>query len=138
MKQIRNNMRFAKRVKRNNSPLFATPESIGNNRARRKLLQGLVLALGIGFAGMAPQMAMANGACYVDYKAKKSSGGALQLHYGVMQLSGNACSNRNAMASAVASRIGSGGWTLLRVLSKFDKSGLNQRRANAGQYFLRY
>lgn len=85
-----------------------------------------------------PQMATAQDACYVDYKAKQSGSGALQLHYGVMRLKGPACSNSGLLEKRVSKRIAVDNWILLRVLSQFEKSGLNQRRANAGQYFLRY
>ncbi len=85
-----------------------------------------------------PQMATAQNACYVDYKAKQSGSGALQLHYGVIRLKGPACSNGGLMKKRVSKRIAVDDWILLRVLSQFEKSGLDQRRANAGQYFLRY
>ena len=86
----------------------------------------------------APERAEAQGQCYVDYKAKKNAGGSLQLHYGVMQVGGKACKNPKAASRVVAARLNAGGWTLLRVLSRFDQSGLGQRQGNAGQYFLRY
>ena len=82
--------------------------------------------------------AHAQSGCYADYKAKRSSGGSLELHYGVIQLGQNACNNATRRQRAVAQRIGADGWTLLRVLSTFDQNGLSQRQGNAGQYFLRY
>lgn len=85
-----------------------------------------------------PQAAVAQNVCYVDYKAKQTGSGSLQLHYGVMQLQGPACSNTALLENSVAARIAIDNWKLLRVLSRFDESGVNQRRANAGQYFLRY
>ncbi|MBU2980406.1 hypothetical protein KO498_01150 [Lentibacter algarum] len=72
--------------------------------------------------------------CYADYKAKQDN--PLKLHYGVASVSG-ACNKKSARAS-LAPRLASKGWTLLNVLNVFDDSGLNQRKASAGQYFLRY
>lgn len=77
----------------------------------------------------------ASAACYADYKAKK--GNPLQLHYGVIQVPDNAC-NVGAAGGYIAGRIASQGWELLTVLSVFDDSGLSQRRAEAGQFFLRF
>lgn len=75
--------------------------------------------------------------CFVDYKAKQTANG-LKLHYGVMQLSGGVCGNRNAAQKAVAGRLARNGWTLLNVLSILDANGAKQRQGNAGAYFLRY
>mgnify|MGYP000391423943 CR=1 FL=1 len=72
--------------------------------------------------------------CYADYKAKRDS--PLQLHYGVMQLSG-ACS-RAAARAEMAARLEQGGWTLLNVLSVFDESGLSERKGSAGKFYLRF
>lgn len=79
-----------------------------------------------------------SGGCYVDYKAQRTAGGQLQLHYGVMQLGNRACNNASVAKRTVAQRIGADGWKLLRVVSRFDRGGLQSRRANAGKYFLRY
>lgn len=72
--------------------------------------------------------------CYADYKAKRDN--PLKLHYGVVQLQGD-CS-RAAAKGEVAGRISSGGWTLLNVLSVFGPEGLDQRKADAGPYYLRF
>ena len=85
-----------------------------------------------------PKMLMAQSHCYVDYKAKRSDGGALRLHYGVMKLSSGDCSNKSWRRSVVSQRIAVGGWSLLTVMSAFDESGLQQRRDNVGRYFLKY
>jgi hypothetical protein len=77
----------------------------------------------------------ANAACYADYKAKRDN--PLQLHYGVIKLSDQACGGINPK-QVIASRIAGEGWTLLNVLGTFDDAGLDRRRGNAGQYFLRY
>lgn len=72
--------------------------------------------------------------CYADYKAKQND--PLRLHYGVAQVQGE-CSKSNAQGE-LAPRLQSGGWVLLNVLSVFDSSGLDQRKADAGQFYLRY
>ena len=73
--------------------------------------------------------------CYADYKAKKDD--PLQLHYGVAQVSDGNCSP-GAAAGELAPRLAAAGWTLLNVLSTFGPDGLDERKASAGDYFLRY
>lgn len=92
------------------------------------LLTALVAALLVVAA------APASAACYADYKAKRD--GPLRLHYGVVQLPDASCTPQ-AAAAALASRLGDG-WQLLEVVSIFGDEGLEQRRASAGDYFLRY
>lgn len=76
-------------------------------------------------------------ACYADYKAKQD-GGTLKLHYGVAELPDAACGNAGAAAEALAPRLAGAGWTLLTILSTFGPEGLDSRRDNAGQFFLRF
>ena len=76
----------------------------------------------------------ASAACYADYKAKQD--GPLQLHYGVVQIPESACDVGSA-ANELRRRLGDG-WKLLQVISVFDDGGLQQRKASAGNYFLRY
>ncbi|MGH1354533.1 MAG: hypothetical protein ACRBBS_05590 [Thalassovita sp.] len=78
--------------------------------------------------------AVANESCFADYKAKQDN--PLRLHYGVIQLDG-AC-NASAAQSEVAARLSRDGWVLLNVLSVFGQDGLNERKASAGRYFLRF
>ena len=85
-----------------------------------------------------PQMLAAQSHCYVDYKAKRSDGGALHLHYGIMKLDSGDCSNKSRRRNVVSQRIAVGGWSLLTVMSAFDESGLKQRQDNVGRYFLKY
>ena len=73
-------------------------------------------------------------ACYADYKAKQDD--PLRLHYGVIELPAEPCTVDAAQA-ALAQRLGEG-WELLQVLGTFDADGLDQRRTDAGDYFLRY
>lgn len=72
--------------------------------------------------------------CYADYKAKQDD--PLRLHYGVIQLSG-AC-QKQAARSEIQARIASDGWKLLNVLTVFGPEGLQERKANAGPYYLRF
>ncbi len=73
--------------------------------------------------------------CYADYKAKKDD--PLRLHYGVMEISDRAC-NGGGADREVAQRLRDAGWTLLGVLSVFGRDGLEERKADAGDFFLRY
>jgi hypothetical protein len=90
-------------------------------------LSALLLTLFAGFPAAA-------GECYADYKAKRDA--PLQLHYGVMQL--NDSCTKAAARSEVATRLRRSGWTLLNVLSVFDESGLSERKASAGKFYLRF
>ncbi len=72
--------------------------------------------------------------CYADYKAKQNN--PLKLHYGVIQIRG-AC-KASAAKGEIQSRIAPAGWTLLNVMSVFGPDGLQQRKANAGPYYLRF
>ncbi|WP_164660761.1 hypothetical protein [Tropicibacter sp. Alg240-R139] len=71
--------------------------------------------------------------CYADYKAKQDS--PLRLHYGVIQVT--ACSAGQASAE-VSARLQAAGWTLLNVISVFGPEGLQERKADAGQFYLRF
>lgn len=76
-------------------------------------------------------------ACFADYKAKRDMP-PLRLHYGVIELPDRACRNPEAAERVIERRIAQDGWTLLAVMSTFDASGLAERRANAGEFHLRY
>ncbi len=75
-------------------------------------------------------------ACFADYKAKRD--GPLRLHYGVVELPEAACTDSAAAARAISSRIARDGWTLLNVMSIFGRDGLEERKASAGEFYLRY
>ncbi|GHA47013.1 hypothetical protein GCM10008927_09730 [Amylibacter ulvae] len=94
-----------------------------------------IIAIATSIALMAPMAASA--ACYADYKAKRA-GEDLRLHYGVIELSDNLCGNPNAAKRTIENRVARDGWTVLRVMSTFDESGLGPRRKDAGEYFLKY
>ena len=91
-------------------------------------LAGLALACGLGL--------MAHADCYVDFKAKRDD--PLKLAYGVAQVSDAACGNRKAEHGELAPRLQAAGWTLLKIVSNFGPEGLDQRKASAGDFFLRY
>lgn len=99
----------------------------------KRLLTGPLLALALGLALAPASPAAAD--CFADYKAKQDR--PLRLHYGVAQVSDGNCSRRGA-AGELAPRLASDGWTLLNVLSTFGPEGLDERKASAGAYFLRY
>lgn len=73
--------------------------------------------------------------CYADYKAKRDE--PLKLIYGVAQVSDGNCSPGGAEGE-LAPRLAADGWTLLTVLSTFGPEGLEERKASAGDFFLRY
>ena len=94
------------------------------------MFKGLIAALlALTLAGPAAAQ------CFADYKAKKDN--PLQLHYGVAQVSDSNCSARGATGE-LQPRLAADGWTLLNVLSTFGPEGLDERKANAGAWFLRY
>jgi hypothetical protein len=99
---------------------------------RPKPRSGLILA-GLALTLLALP---AQAECYVDYKAKQDN--PLQLAYGVAQVSDDICGDRAAEAAELAPRLEADGWTLLKVLSSFGPEGLDERKASAGEFFLRY
>lgn len=87
-------------------------------------------------ATLAALPAMLQAACFADYKAKQDD--PLRLHYGVVKLSDGACPPRNTATADIARRIGRDGWQLLNIVSTFDETGVEEKRASAGEFFLRY
>lgn len=96
-------------------------------------LSALVLGCGLALAPITATPVAAQ-ECYADYKAKQND--PLRLHYGVATVNG-ACQKANAKQQ-LAPRLQSDGWVLLNVLSVFDSSGLEGRKADAGEFYLRY
>ncbi len=94
----------------------------------KKIISSLVIAtlISLGSAASAAD-------CYADYKAKQDN--PLRLHYGVMEVSD--CSKGKAKKE-VAKRLKASGWTLLNVMSVFGPEGLDQRKSNAGKFYLRF
>ena len=96
-------------------------------RALLLILAFLVPALALAAPAAADQ-------CYADYKAKKDA--PLRLQYGVMELQGPC--RRGPAQEEVARRLAAHGWILLNVVSIFGPEGLDQRKADAGNFFLRF
>lgn len=92
-----------------------------------------LLTLALGLILLAASAA--NAECFADYKAKQDD--PLRLHYGVAQVSDDNC-KRKAAEDELAARLDADGWTLLNVLSTFGPEGLEERKASAGDYYLRY
>jgi hypothetical protein len=92
-------------------------------------------ALSLAFGLILLVASAAQAECYADYKAKQDN--PLRLSYGVAQVSDANCSPAAAEAE-LAPRLDAGGWTLLNVLSTFGPEGLEERKASAGDYYLRY
>lgn len=92
------------------------------------------LALLVFLAGFPafPTSAMA-AECFADYKAKQDA--PLRLHYGVMQV---ASCDPGAAKAEISDRLRAAGWTLLNVISVFGPEGLQERKTDAGQYYLRF
>jgi len=101
-----------------------------------KNIKKIVFATAVILAVATPSFAQAK--CFADYKAKRQTEAGLKLHYGVMQLPGGACDKPAKAYEVAAKRLAKKGWTLLRIISIFDRSGLSQRQNNAGAYFLKY
>ena len=97
--------------------------------AVKPLLKPLALVAAMAFA------LPASAACYADYKASQDN--PLRLQYGVMEVSDDACNGGNANAE-VQGRLQAAGWKLLNVMSVFGPEGLDERKASAGEFFLRY
>lgn len=91
-------------------------------------IAALLLALGLAFPAKAE--------CYADYKAKQDN--PLRLAYGVAQVSDGACRDKGAARAELEPRLASGGWTLLKIISTFGPEGLDERKASAGEFYLRY
>lgn len=75
-------------------------------------------------------------ACYADYKASRDN--PLKLHYGVIRVDVDPCAMSDQVLHVVAERLKASGWKLLQVQSVFEEGGLERRREDAGQYFLRF
>lgn len=90
----------------------------------------------LALAALATLASPASAACYADYKAKQEN--PLKLHYGVMRIDSNPCAMSGNVTAMVDQRLKSSGWQLLQVQSVFDDSGLEKRKSDAGEYFLRF
>lgn len=105
--------------------ILNSPAQAATVAAMTRLVLALILALSAG-----PAAAQ----CFADYKAKQDD--PLRLHYGVAEIAG-ACTVP-AATQELAPRLAAAGWALLTVVGTFGPEGLEERRADAGQYFLRF
>jgi hypothetical protein len=94
-----------------------------------------MLRLSLATAALLMLAVPAAAECYADYKAKQDD--PLRLQYGVARVSDAACSVAGAKAE-LEPKLAADGWTLVKVLSTFGPEGLAERKASAGEYFLRY
>jgi len=74
--------------------------------------------------------------CFADYKAKQED--PLRLHYGVVEVNVQPCQMSGAVSDKVSQRVAAGGWMLLQVESVFDETGLEAKKRDAGEFYLRY
>jgi hypothetical protein len=114
-----------------NAPTRILAHAIEQPPFRSRKMKRLITSAALALALVGPAAAE----CYADYKAKRDE--PLQLHYGVAQVSDANCSP-GAAEGELAPRLAADGWTLLNVLSTFGPEGLAERKASAGDYFLRY
>lgn len=92
-----------------------------------------MLRLALPFAILTALALPAQAECYADYKAKQDD--PLRLHYGVAQVA--SCDKAGA-AAELTDRLAAAGWVLLNVMGVFGPEGLEERKASAAEYFLRY
>jgi hypothetical protein len=93
----------------------------------KRLIQATALALVLAGPAAAE--------CYADFQFKRDD--PIALRYGVAQVADANCSI-NAAAAELGPKLASDGWTLLQILSTFGPEGLAERKASAGEWFLRY
>lgn len=77
----------------------------------------------------------ASAQCYADFRVRD---GNWDVRFGVSQVPNAACGDTSAAFNHLEPRVARDGWKLLDVLSTFGPEGLETRRANAGDLFLRY
>lgn len=77
--------------------------------------------------------AAAGADCYAEYKAKQDD--PLRLHYGILRLSGP-CPDR--AEDVLRGRLAGTGWTLLDVVALSPDEPDDDRKADAGEFYLRY
>lgn len=99
-----------------------------------RLTGAIMTRVALTFVLLLATASLAQAACYADYKAKQDD--PLRLQYGVAEIFG-ACTPDQAHAE-LAPRLAAAGWQLLEVQGVFDDSGLEGRRASAGEFFLRF
>ena len=103
-------------------------------RSNLRLMKTYLFALGMTIL-LAVMANSAFGACYAGYKAKQDD--PLKLHYGVAEVPDDSCT-RDSAEKALRDRLKNAGWTLLKIVATFDETELPEKKAAAGDYFLRY
>ena len=78
----------------------------------------------------------ASAECYADYKAKRDD--PLRLHYGVIEVPDDLCSDPKKVEKHVERQLKKNDWKLLSVLSVFGEDELNDKKEDAGEFFLRF
>ncbi|MGR3494183.1 hypothetical protein [Citreimonas sp.] len=86
-------------------------------------------------AGLALVPGAAQADCFAAYKAKQDD--PLRLHFGVLKLDGD-CPPGDAAEAATRARLDAAGWTLLDVVGLSETEPGDDRKADAGQFYLRY
>ena len=74
--------------------------------------------------------------CYAGYKAKQDD--PLRLHYGVMTVEAMPCVSSPEIDADVSRRLEDAGWILLQIESVFEGAALETKKADAGEFFLRF
>ncbi len=98
-------------------------------------MKNVVIALTFGVLSFATAQ-VAAAACFADYKAKQEN--PLRLHYGVVEVKAQPCKMSGEVTDQVGQRVAAGGWTLLQVETVFDETGLEAKKQDAGEFYLRY
>ncbi|MCA0041950.1 hypothetical protein [Celeribacter litoreus] len=78
---------------------------------------------------------LADASCYASYKAKQDS--PLKLHFGVAEIDDTKCTKAVAR-DALKPRLATDGWILLSIVDMIPEEKLDEVKADAGDYFLRY
>ncbi len=92
-----------------------------------------MMRLALPFAILTALALPAQAECYADYKAKQDD--PLRFHVGVAQVA--SCDKAGA-AAELGGRLAAAGWVLLEVISVFGPEGLEEGKASAAEYFLRF
>ncbi|WP_353475456.1 hypothetical protein PVT71_18025 [Salipiger sp. H15] len=74
--------------------------------------------------------------CYAEYKAKQDD--PLRLQYGIALLPTETCPSKNTAAAQLEIRLDRNGWTLLSVVALSEKPPSEEKKKNAGEFYLRY
>lgn len=93
-----------------------------------------ILVLALPLISVLPAVAAAD--CFAEYKAKRDD--PLRLHYGIALLPGGSCPSKNSAAARLEPRLDRVGWTLLNIVGLSDTPPSGKKKANAGEFYLRF